>query len=188
MILVHALENGQYELIDRDFLYLYPYLNEQDLIALSDDQYQDYLKNQNHLTQFKNGEFIYTVIDIDLKKVKADDQNTIWEQIKKMRHDKCRGGCYVKSVDKWFHSDDASRQQYLFMRTLPDIPENTMWKTMDGSFIAMTKALLDELSLALFAEEQHNFITAEQHRAKMLRAKNPLNYDYTAGWSQVYEA
>lgn len=120
------------------------------------------------------------------QQITAQQQAQVWENIKQMRHDKCRGGCYVKSVNKWFHSDDASRQQYIFMRTLPDIPQNTMWKTMDGSFIAMTKPLLDELSIALFAEEQHNFITAEQHRAKMLQAENPLDYDYSDGWSKIY--
>lgn len=121
------------------------------------------------------------------QQITAEQQAQAWENIKQIRYDKCRGGCYVKSVDKWFHSDDASRQQYIFMRTLPDIPQNTMWKTMDGSFIAMTKSLLDELSIALFVEEQHNFITAEQHRAKMHQAENPLDYDYSQGWSKVYE-
>lgn len=120
------------------------------------------------------------------QQITAEQQAQMWENIKQMRYDKCRQGCYVKSADKWFHSDDTSRQQYIFMRTLPDIPQNTMWKTMDGSFIAMTKPLLDELSIALFAEEQHNFITAEQHRAKMLQAENPLDYDYSDGWSKIY--
>lgn len=119
--------------------------------------------------------------------IKAEQQSQIWEKIKTLRYDKCRAGCYVKSVDKWFHSDDASRQQYIFMRTLPEIPENTLWKTMDGSFVRMNKTLLDELSLALFNEEQQNYMNAEQHRAKMLQAENPIEYDYSTGWSAAYD-
>lgn len=187
MFLVNVLEQGQYEIIDRDFLHLYPHLQEQNLLALSDEQYQIYLQRHNHLTTFEQGEFVYRDIAIDVEQLKIEQQQQIWEQIKTLRHQKCRQGCYVKSADKWFHSDDASRQQYIFMRTLPDIPEKTMWKTMDGSFVAMTKSLLDELSITLFAEEQHNFITAEQHRAKMLQVENPLDYDYSQGWSKVYE-
>lgn len=187
MFLVNSLEQGQYEIIDRDFLHLYPHLQEQNLLALSDEQHQTYLQRHNHLTTFEHGEFVYRDIEIDVEQLKIEQQQQIWEQIKILRHQKCRQGCYVKSVYKWFHSDDASRQQYIFMRTLPNIPEKTMWKTMDGSFIAMTKILLDELSLALFSEEQHNFTVAEQHRGKMLQTENPLDYDYSQGWSKVYE-
>ncbi|MFU2059815.1 DUF4376 domain-containing protein [Avibacterium volantium] len=115
----------------------------------------------------------------------ASQQAQVWEQIKQKRYQNCRSGVYVKSVDKWFHSDDASRQQYTFMRTLPDFPV-TRWKTMDNSFVEITKALLNELSLALFAHEQADFANAERHRAAMLAAENPLDYDYSTGWQEVY--
>lgn len=139
----------------------------------------------SHLHTWKDG---YWHIDDEIQQqIKAEQQSQIWEKIKTLRHDKCRAGCYVQSVDKWFHSDDASRQQYIFMRTLPEIPENTLWKTMDGSFVRMNKTLLDELSLALFNEEQQNYMNAEQHRAKMLQAENPMEYDYSTGWSAAYD-
>lgn len=126
------------------------------------------------------------VVDEDKRaELLASQQAQVWEQIKQKRYQNCRSGVYVKSVDKWFHSDDASRQQYTFMRTLPDFPP-TPWKTMDNSFVEMTKELLNELSLAMFTHEQADFANAERHRVAMLAAENPLDYDYSTGWQEVF--
>ena len=119
-------------------------------------------------------------------KLKAEQQAEMWERIKQKRHDNLRGGVYVKSIGKWLHSDDESRAQYTFMRTMPALPEKMIWKTMDNTFVPMTKALLDELSLQLLADEQADFANAERHRAAMLKADNPLDYDYSGGWTANY--
>lgn len=115
--------------------------------------------------------------------VKAEQQAEMWERIKAKRAQSCHAGIYIKSLEKWLHSDADSRQQYTFLRTLDKLPENLMWKTVDNSFVPMTRALLDELSLKLIADEQHDFQNAERHKAAMLKAENPLEYDYSSGWS-----
>ena len=117
---------------------------------------------------------------------KAAQQEEMWTRIKQKRHDNLRGGVYVKSIGKWLHSDDESRAQYTFMRTMSALPEKMVWKTMDNTFVPMTKALLDELSLQLLADEQADFANAERHRAAMLKADNPLDYDYSGGWTANY--
>ena len=117
---------------------------------------------------------------------KTAQQEEMWTRIKQKRHDNLRGGVYVKSIGKWLHSDDESRAQYTFMRTMPQLPEKMVWKTMDNTFVPMTKALLDELSLQLLADEQADFANAERHRAAMLKADNPLDYDYSGGWTANY--
>lgn len=117
---------------------------------------------------------------------KAAQQEEMWTRIKQKRHDNLRGGVYVKSIGKWLHSDDESRAQYTFMRTMPALPEKMVWKTMDNTFVPMTKALLDELSLQLLADEQADFANAERHRTAMLKADNPLDYDYSDGWTANY--
>lgn len=117
---------------------------------------------------------------------KAAQQEEMWTRIKQKRHGNLRGGVYVKSIGKWLHSDDESRAQYTFMRTMPQLPEKMAWKTMDNAFVPMTKALLDELSLQLLADEQADFANAERHRAAMLKADNPLDYDYSGGWTANY--
>lgn len=118
--------------------------------------------------------------------LKAAQQEEMWTRIKQKRHDNLRGGVYVKSIGEWLHSDDESRAQYTFMRTMPTLPEKMVWKTMDNTFVPMTKALLDELSLQLLADEQADFANAERHRAAMLKADNPLDYDYSGGWTANY--
>ena len=116
--------------------------------------------------------------------LKAGQQAEVWERIKARRHQATRSGVFVPSIGKWFHDDDSARQQYTFLRTLPKLPSPLPWKTMDNSFIEMTQALLDELSLKMIADEQADFANAERHRAAMLKADQPLDYDYSSGWTQ----
>ena len=116
--------------------------------------------------------------------LKAGQQAEMWERIKARRHQATRSGVFVPSIGKWFHNDDPARQQYTFLRTLPQLPSPLPWKTMDNSFVEMTQALLDELSLKMIADEQTDFANAERHRAAMLKADHPLDYDYSDGWTQ----
>ena len=118
---------------------------------------------------------------------KARHQDEIWEAIKQKRHAITRGGVYVPSVKKWFHTDDSSRTQYLALQILPQLPSDLMWKTMDNSFVKLTKPLLTELAMTILQAEQADFANAERHRAKMLQAGNPLEYDYSDGWTAIYE-
>lgn len=117
---------------------------------------------------------------------KSELQAQAWERIKQKRHDSARGGVFVKSIGKWFHNDDPTRTQYLALQVLPSLPETLMWKTMDNEFVPMTKALLNEIAMTMLVEEQNDFANAEKHRLAMLKADNPLDYDYSTGWSQTH--
>lgn len=114
-------------------------------------------------------------------RLKAEQQAEVWERIKAKRYDNLRHGVYIKSVGKWFQTDDASRTQYLALAVMPRLPEKLAWKTMDNSFINMTKVLLEELMAQMLVDEQADFANAEKHRAAMLKAEKPLEYDYSGG-------
>lgn len=118
--------------------------------------------------------------------LKAKQQAEVWEQIKQRRHNNLRGGVYIKSVDKWFHSNDESRQQYTFLRTFDKLPNGMTWKTMENVFVPFTKAILDELSLQLISDEQADFKNAERHKSLMEQAENPLDYDFSDGWTPIF--
>ena len=120
-------------------------------------------------------------------RLKAEQQDEVWERIKAKRYDNLRHGVFVKSVGKWFQTDDASRTQYLALAVMPRLPEKLAWKTMDNSFVNMTKALLGELMEQMLIDEQADFANAEKHKAAMLQAENPLEYDYSDGWTASYE-
>ena len=120
-------------------------------------------------------------------RLKAEQQDEMWERIKAKRYNNLRHGVFVKSVGKWFQTDDASRTQYLALAVMPRLPEKLAWKTMDNSFVNMTKALLGELMEQMLIDEQADFANAERHKAAMLKAENPLEYDYSDGWTANYE-
>ena len=119
--------------------------------------------------------------------VKAEQQAEMWERIKAKRYDNLRHGVFVKSVGKWFQTDDASRTQYLALAVMPKLPEKLTWKTMDNSFVIMTKALLGELMEQMLIDEQADFANAERHKAAMLKAENPLEYDYSGDWTVNFD-
>lgn len=146
-----------------------------------DGTLQQQLVNQNKL--YIDGQVVDAppvIIPIEQR------QKVVWERIKAERYKRTHSGVYVASVDKWFHTDEPSRQQYTFMRTLP-VFETLNWKTMDGTFIEMDKALLDTLSVTILQMEQANFANAEKHRLAMLASNEPENYDYSTGWIDIYE-
>ena len=120
-------------------------------------------------------------------RLKAEQQAEVWERIKAKRYDNLRHGVYIKSVGKWFQTDDASRTQYLALAVMPRLPEKLLWKTMDNSFVNMTKALLAELMEQMLIDEQADFANAERHKAAMEKSEHPLEYDYSDGWTANFD-
>jgi len=121
-------------------------------------------------------------------KLKAEQQAEVWERIKQKRYDNLRQGVYVKSVGKWFQTDDATRLQYLTLRTLDAeaFPLKEPWKTMDNTYIPpekCTKDLFNEIVMQMVADETADFHNAERHRLAMLQAEKPLEYDFSKGWT-----
>ena len=122
--------------------------------------------------------------------IKAEQQDEVWEQIKAKRYDNLRHGVYAKSVGKWFQTDDATRLQYLALAlesVTGGFKKPISWKTMDNSFLQLTPELLREIMQTMHDDEEADFINAEKHKAAMLKAENPLEYDYSGGWTANYE-
>lgn len=112
----------------------------------------------------------------------------IWERIKAERDRRTETGGYLVA-GKWFHSDQKSRSQQLGLVLLgASIPPGLQWKTMDGSFIAMTPALAQQILAAAAASDLAIFTTAEAHKAAMEAAADPATYDFSTGWPALFEA
>ena len=123
-------------------------------------------------------------------RLKAEQQDEMWERIKDKRYDNLRHGVYAKSVGKWFQTDDATRLQYLALAlesVTGGFKKPINWKTMDNSFLMLTPELLREIMQTMHDDEEADFINAEKHKAAMLKAENPLEYDYSDGWTANYE-
>lgn len=126
----------------------------------------------------------WTLTAADKARKLKDEQATVWEKIKAKREKIRHGG--IRVGEKWFHTDESSRLQYLTLSGLPTLPENLQWKTMDKIFVAMTKELLNQIVATAIAAEQQDFTNAETHRVAMEASSNPLDYDFSGGWSEIY--
>ena len=123
-------------------------------------------------------------------RLKAEQQAEVWERIKAKRYDNLRHGVYIKSVGKWFQTDDATRLQYLALAlesVTGGFKKPINWKTMDNSFLMLTPELLREIMQTMHDDEEADFINAEKHKAAMLKAENPLKYDYSDGWTANFD-
>lgn len=105
-----------------------------------------------------------------------------WEAIKAERDRRIQHGGY-KVGEKWFHSDTFSRTQQMGLVMLgANIPANLQWKTMDGTFVAMTQALAGQVFAAAAASDISIFGAAETHRAAMEASADPAAFDFAGGW------
>ena len=113
----------------------------------------------------------------------------MWDAIKAERDRRKVGGVKVKvgTVDKWFHSDDASRIQQMGLVMMgASVPADLQWKTMDGSFVTMTQAVAQSVFAAAAASDQAIFAVAEGHRAALVACEDPAVYDYSTGWPAIF--
>ena len=120
---------------------------------------------------------------------KAAQQEEMWTRIKAKREEQRYGGAYIPALKKWLQTDEPSRTQYLQLQLLEAkglFKQPVRWKTMDNSFIGLDAAAVTAIALQIMDNEQADFANAERHRAAMLKADNPLDYDYSGGWTANY--
>ena len=123
--------------------------------------------------------------------LKQAQQEEVWTRIKAKREMQRYGGAYIPSLKKWMQTDEPSRTQYLQLQLLEAkglFKQPVRWKTMDNSFIGLDAAAVTAIALQIMDNEQADFANAERHRAAMLKADNPLDYDYSDGWTEIYQA
>ncbi|MFC1122642.1 DUF4376 domain-containing protein [Pasteurella multocida] len=116
-----------------------------------------------------------------------NQQNEMWEKIKKKRYENGLGGVYIARVGKWFQTGEEEKTKYLGLDKVIDSLGEIDWKCYDNSFIKMNRTLLNEIFLAMVVTENADHINAEKHRVEMLKSADPLNYDFSTGWSASYE-
>jgi len=127
-----------------------------------------------------------TQAEADTLRKPKPSKSQVWELIKAERDRRIQTGGY-KVGTKWFHSDTFSRTQQMGLVMMgAGIPANTLWKTMDGTFITMTQALAGQIFTAAGASDIAIFSAAETHKAAMEAAADPAAYDFSGGWPKVF--
>lgn len=118
--------------------------------------------------------------EVDLEEV----QNFVWANIKERRSLELSKSILVGSVNKRFQTDPNSIAEYNNIASMIALDNYNPieWKTEDNTFVLLTVELFKELQRAISGNTQRLFKVAEQHKAAMLEATNPLEYDYSEGW------
>lgn len=109
----------------------------------------------------------------------------IVNQIKSERDRRTQQGGYPAG-GKWFHSDVISRTQQLGLLMMgANLPAGINWKTMDGSFVAMTPTLAQQIFAAAGVQDTSTFAVAQQAIAQA--QANPGAFNMAAiPWPAIY--
>lgn len=135
--------------------------------------------------ELKDGEWF--ISDLKMAQQKAEQQAQMWESIKQKRYENSLGGVFIPSVGKWFQTGEEEKTKYLGLDKVIDQLHEINWKCADNTFVKMNRALLDEIFLTMVQTENADHINAERHRLAMLESDNPLDYDFSTGWSANYQ-
>lgn len=132
-----------------------------------------------------------TVEDVEPEQPTLEElKNNKWNAIKELRDNKIQLGGYEVG-GKWFHSDTFSRTQQMGLVMLgASIPAGLQWKTMDGSFVAMTQTLAGQIFGKAALQDTLTFANAEAHRLAVDALNDATaiaNYDIAAGWPATYQ-
>ncbi|WP_239302850.1 DUF4376 domain-containing protein [Aggregatibacter segnis] len=204
MYLLNIIDkDGHFELIDNDFIGLYN-INKSTLIELTDAQYQQYLAISGDNITFKDGAFHARPLQpseahewdgkawvISPQKQTAllqEQRETIRAKINKLRDEKTAGGVYVESIGKWFDSDDKARANVIELKAAFDVlgDEVVPWTTYENDVVMIDHEKMKALFKELKDSKLHNHQTATQHKLALEKSTDPLNYDYSTGWSKTY--
>lgn len=110
--------------------------------------------------------------------------------INALRDRKINGGVYVPEIDKWIDSDERAERNLLSTKASLDLFGDTLdivWTCADNTTIKLDKATMLHIWQALMTNKQQNHANALAHKAAVEKSENPLEYDYSGGWTQTYE-
>ncbi|MBR0573357.1 MULTISPECIES: DUF4376 domain-containing protein [Pasteurellaceae] len=180
---IHQVPELSIEVSDDDFQYFIEERAKGKEIYIKDNQlFLTPVKPSKH-HKWNGSEWILT--EEDKARILKKEQKKAWLNIREHRDKMSESG--VKVNDKWFHTDERSHLRLMTLQQLPTIPPDLLWKTMDGSFVTMTEELLSNVIDARLLTEIANFKNGEKHKMRMLQSENPLEYDFSDGWCEIYQ-
>lgn len=157
-----------------------------DAVEITDEQHAALLEGPSHGKRIEADANGNPVLVTPPAPTLGELKTATWESIKAERDRRIQHGGY-KVGEKWFHSDTFSRTQQMGLVMLgANIPANLQWKTMDGSFIAMTQALAGQVFAAAAVSDVAIFGAAEAKRTAMEASADPASFDFAGGWPLAF--
>ncbi|MDG6786171.1 DUF4376 domain-containing protein, partial [Glaesserella parasuis] len=109
--------------------------------------------------------------------------------INALRDKKINGGVYVPAIDKWIDTDATAERNILSVKATFDLfgDQEIPWTFADNSVAMINKEKLLVIWQTLMEAKTGNHANALKHKAMVEQVENPLEYDYSSGWTQTYE-
>lgn len=120
----------------------------------------------------------------------AEQREKVRSKINELRDRKINGGVYVETVGKWIDTDATAERNILSVKASFDLFGDAVgeisWTCADNSILMIDKAKLMQIWQALMQAKTGNHANALRHKAAVEQSDNPLDYDYSDGWTQCY--
>ncbi|MDE4007591.1 DUF4376 domain-containing protein, partial [Glaesserella parasuis] len=118
-----------------------------------------------------------------------EQRQKIRDAINTLRDKKINGGVYVPAIDKWIDTDATAERNILSVKATFDLfgDQEIPWTFADNSVAMINKEKLLVIWQVLMEAKTGNHANALKHKAMVEQSENPLEYDYSDGWTQTYE-
>lgn len=120
--------------------------------------------------------------------LKAQQQEQMRQAINTKRDQTDAGGVFVEALGKWVDSDEKAYQNILGVKASLDLlgDMDIPWTWADNTTSIINRTMLAAIVGALLQAKQQNHANALKHKEAMMAVDNPLDYDYSQGWSKTY--
>ena len=118
----------------------------------------------------------------------TQQREQIRQAINNKRDQTDANGVFVPQLDKWVDSDDKAYQNILGVKASLDLlgDMEINWTWADNTSSTINRQTLAVIVGALLQAKQTNHANAIKHKEAVMLADNPLEYDYSAGWTKTY--
>lgn len=112
----------------------------------------------------------------------------ICQDINNKRDSVDASGVFVESLGKWLDSDSKAYQNILGVKASLDLLGDITieWTWADNTNSTISKQDLAVMVSALLQAKQANHANAIKHKQAVMQSSNPLEYDYSTGWTKTY--
>ena len=120
--------------------------------------------------------------------LKAQQQEQVRQAIKTKRDQTNAGGVFVEVLSKWVDSDEKAYQNILGVKASLDLlgDMDIPWTWADNTTSIINRTMLAAIVGSLLQAKQQNHANALKHKDAIMAVDNPLDYDYSQGWSKTY--
>ena len=117
-----------------------------------------------------------------------EQRQQIRNAINALRDKKINGGVYVPEIDKWIDTDATAERNILSVKASFDLlgDMEIAWTCADNSILMINKDKLMQIWQALMQAKTGNHANALRHKAALEQTDNPLEYDFSDGWTECY--